>query len=123
MDDENYKKAEKLANIAEKIMFVSVILIISFFASLGTLSSIILFIAVPLYITGLVIAVIANDKCNECKKAEAVFNAYLKVTIVLVVTIIIFIIVVVAVCNSCANSFEEAFNCNGCIDSCNKCPG
>ena len=62
MDDENYKKAEKLANIAEKIMFVSVILLISFLASLGNLSRIILLVAVPLYLTGLVIAIIAKDK-------------------------------------------------------------
>ena len=123
MNDENYKKAEKLANIAEKILFISVILIISFFASLGNLSRIILLIAVPLYLTGLVIAIIANDKCKECEKAKRVLDNYLDVTIALIVIITIFVILAVAICNSCANSFEDAFNCDGCIDTCNKCPG
>ena len=123
MNDENYKKAEKLANIAEKILFISVILIISFFASLGNLSRIILLIAVPLYLTGLVIAIIAKDKCKECEKAKRVLDNYLDVTIALIVIITIFVILAVAICNSCANSFENAFNCDGCIDTCNKCPG
>ena len=60
MDDENYKKAEKLANIAEKILLVSVGLMITihigFFISTFDLEWVISFVVIPLYIVGLVVA-------------------------------------------------------------------
>ena len=118
MDDENYKKAEKLANIAEIILLVSIVLILAVFFSISELNWIIMIIALPLYMTGFVIAIIARDTCDECAEAKFVLKYYIIITIVLVVVATICILVVAA-CNSCMSTFD----CNGCFDTFLKCPG
>lgn len=117
--DDNFEKSEKLAKIAEKILFVSTVLILAVFFSISELNRIIMIIALPLYMTGFVIAIIARNTCDECAKAKFVLKYYIIITIVLVVVATIFILVVAALCNSC----ESTFDCNGCFDTFLKCPG
>ena len=123
MDDENYKKAEKLANIAEKILLVSVGLMITihigFFISTFDLEWVISFVVIPLYIVGLVVAIIARNTCKDCAKAKKVLKCYIIISIVLIVLIVAFIIVVAILCDGC----EKTFDCNGCFDTFLKCPG
>jgi peptidoglycan/LPS O-acetylase OafA/YrhL len=110
--DDDLEKSEKLANIAEIILFISVILILAVFFGIGKLTLIIMISALPVYLIGYVIAIVARNTCKECTKAKEVLKCYNIVTIVLIVLVINFVLFFVVLCKGC----ESALGTDGIFD-------
>ena len=86
-------KAEKLARIAVILYAVSLLIFIILFLKYDSegyvlISEIFLIIAIPAYLAGLVLAVIAKIKCKYSSFVDEIFRIYLYTTGIMIAIVI-----------------------------------
>ena len=119
-NNENNIKAKERAKIALVLLVVSIcipLVALIFIEQSEIFLAVGIIISIPLYIIGLVLAIIARKTSSECEYAKNVSKIYIVSVVILGVLLLITIITIIRCVNSCN------YDCNGCVDTCNSFPG
>jgi hypothetical protein len=103
-NNENNIKAKERAKIAMILLVVSIcipLVALIFIEQSFMFVCIAILISIPMYIIGLVLAIIARKTCDTCEYAKNVCKVYITSVIVLGVLILILILSFIKCVNSC----------------------